>query len=66
MEPEDLTPCPALNPTAWSNKVFGSFGYQWADCDWQPSLFLFGEAEFGKTNVAVSQWGVGLKGGIAF
>jgi hypothetical protein len=66
LEPEDLTPCPALNPTAWSNKVFGSFGYQWADCDWQPSLFLFGEAEFGKTNVAVSQWGVGLKGGIAF
>ena len=62
----DFTACPALNPSAWSNKVFGSLGYQWNDCDWQPSLFLFGEAEFGKDNVAISQWGVGLKGGIAF
>lgn len=64
--PEDLTACPSLNPRAWSNKVFGALGYQWCDCDWQPSLFLFGEAEFGKDNVAISQWGVGLKGGIAF
>ncbi|NDB61119.1 hypothetical protein EB001_22165, partial [bacterium] len=66
IECADFTACPALNPSAWSNKVFGSLGYQWNDCDWQPSLFLFGEAEFGKDNVAISQWGVGLKGGIAF
>jgi len=63
---ENLTPCPALNPSAWSNKIFGNLGYQWADCDWQPSLSVFGEVEFGKDNVALNQWGIGLKGGVAF
>ena len=63
---EDLTVCPALNPAALSNKVFGSFGYQWLDCEWMPSLVLFGEVEFGRGNTAVSQWGAGLKGGITF
>lgn len=62
----DVDVCPALAPRAFTNKVFGSLGYNWKDCDWTPFLALFGEVEFAHENKAANQWGVGLKGGVAF
>lgn len=67
----DVTVCPTLHPAAMSNKVFGSFEYNWADNEWAPYLLVGGSYEIGsKTdgvkNSAVSQWGVLAKGGIAF
>jgi len=60
-------------PSALSNKVFANIGYVWKDkeeCEWIPFLGLGGECEFGaKTSgnwSAVSQWGVWVKGGLAF
>jgi hypothetical protein len=62
----DVDVCAALNPRAFSNKVFGFVGYNWKDCEWMPYLLVEGEAEFGHNNTAVDQWGVMLKGGISF
>jgi hypothetical protein len=62
----DVDVCAALNPRAFSNKVFGFVGYNWKDCEWMPYLLVEGEAEFGHDNTAVNQWGVMLKGGVSF
>jgi len=72
----------AKTPSALSNKIFAHLGYSWLDCeDWVPFLGIGGEAEFGSKNsnsnnnannngngcyAALSQWGVWVKGGIAF
>ena len=58
--------CPALSARAFSNKIFGFFGYNWRDCDWQPYVLVEGDVEFGHNNRAADQWSVMLKGGIAF
>ena len=63
---DSLDICPALHTTANSNKVFGFVGYNWNECDWQPFILVGGEAEFGSSNRAFSQWGVIGKGGISF
>lgn len=62
----DIDRCSALHPRAFSNKVFGWVGYNWRDCEWQPFVAVEGEVEFGNDNKAVDQWGVMLKGGVAF
>lgn len=62
----DIDFCSALHPRAFSNKVFGWVGYNWRDCEWQPYVAVEGEVEFGHDNKAVDQWGVMLKGGVAF
>lgn len=62
----DIDVCPALSPRAYSNKVFGFFGYNWRDCDWQPYVLVEGDVEFGHDNRAADQWSVMLKGGISF
>jgi hypothetical protein len=62
----DIDKCSALHPRAFSNKVFGWVGYNWRDCEWQPFVAVEGEVEFGHDNKAVDQWGVMLKGGVAF
>jgi len=60
------------SPSAISYKVFGNFSYAWRDREecWTPYLGIGGEAEFApKCNAckfAVSQWGIWLKGGVAF
>jgi len=72
----NLVSCNHVNfcnsPSALSHKLFAHFSYTWAereDC-WTPYLGFGGEAEFdGNCNTcrfAVSQWGMWLKGGIAF
>ncbi len=58
--------CPAIHPSAFSNKIFGYFGYNWKDCDWQPFVAVEGGVEFGQDNRAANQWEVMLKGGVAF
>ncbi len=63
---DNIDVCPALHTSAFSNKIFGFFGYNWRDCDWQPFLLIEGGAEFGQDNRAANQWEVMLKGGVAF
>jgi len=70
--------CDSLNtcktPAALSHKVFAHISYAWAEDkdedEWIPFLGLGGEAEFsGKTKgqySALYQWGVWVKGGMAF
>ena len=60
------------SPSALSHKVFAHFSYAWKDReeDWTPYLGVGCEAEFdggcSGSRFAVSQWGIWLKGGIAF
>ena len=71
-----LVSCNDINfcksPSALSNKIFAHFNYAWKDReeDWTPYLGVGGEAEFGSgcnaCRFAVSQWGIWLKGGVAF
>jgi hypothetical protein len=58
-----------------SHKIFSHLGYHWLDRGHvEPFVGLGGEAEFGSNNddcsccpyVSLSQWGVWLKGGVAF
>lgn len=63
---EDFDYCPALNPSAYSNKIFGFVGYNWSCHCLQPFVLLGAEAEFGKDNRAMSQWGVIAKTGLSF
>ena len=71
-----LVSCDDVNfcrsPSAITYKVFGNFSYAWRDREenWTPYLGIGGEAEFAprcnSCKFAVSQWGVWLKGGVAF
>lgn len=58
--------CPAIHPSAYSNKIFGYAGKEWQNCDWMPFLIMAAEVEFGQSNRTWSQWGVMAKAGIAF
>ena len=72
----DLVSCNRVNfcksPSALSHKFFAHFSYAWRDTEenWTPYLGIGGEAEFDSNcntcRFAVSQWGVWLKGGVAF
>jgi hypothetical protein len=68
---DDLNTC--KGPSALSNKVFANVGYAWKDKEegeWVPFVGIGGEAEFGSkcsgNYSSVSQWGVWVKGGLAF
>jgi len=68
---DDISACPALHPTAYSNKVFGCVDYTWSDNEWNPYLLIGGSYEIGGSfqsikNSALTQWSVLAKGGIAF
>ena len=63
---DNIDYCAAMHTRALSNKVFGFISYTWKDCEWKPFLALGGEGEFADKNTAANQWGVVLKGGIAF
>ena len=63
---DNLNFCSASHPMALSNKIWGFVGYNWNECDWQPFILVGGEAEFGTSNSALSQWGIIGKGGITF
>lgn len=68
---DDISVCPALHPSARSNKVFGCVDYTWSDNEWNPYLLIGGSYEIGSTvndikNSALNQWSVLAKGGIAF
>jgi len=60
------------SPSALSHKIFAHFNYAWKDREenWTPYLGVGGEAEFdagcNQCRFAVSQWGIWLKGGVAF
>lgn len=57
----------ALNPSAFSNKIFGFIGRNWHESpDWTPYVLLYGEVEFGNKNHAADQWSIMLKGGVSF
>lgn len=64
---EALDICGAQAARAFTGKVFGQFGYTWSQRNHQPSLAVFGGAEFtNKTNNAVQLWNVGLQGSLNF
>lgn len=54
-----------LNPSALSNKIFASIGYNFnfSQCNWE--ILLAGEVEFGYKRSALNQWGIMLIFGIA-
>ena len=57
----------ALNPSAYSNKIFGFIGRNWHESEcWAPYVLLYGEVEFGHKNHAADQWSIMLKGGVSF
>lgn len=57
-----------ISPRQFTGKVFGDISYRWADCEWQPTLSLFGMGEFAPSRFAcaLSQWSVGARFGINF
>ncbi|MDR3646621.1 MAG: hypothetical protein P4L22_03705 [Candidatus Babeliales bacterium] len=57
----------ALNPSAFSNKIFGFIGRNWNESEvWAPYVLLEGEVEFGNKNHAADQWAIMIKGGVSF
>ena len=56
----------ALHPKAYSNKIFGFLEYNWCSCNFKPFALLGGEIEFGKSNRALTTWGVLGKCGVSF
>jgi hypothetical protein len=67
----DINDCSGLSPRALSNKIFGSAGYTWRDCNHvKPYVALGAEGEFAGNDdcvkTAISQWGVWIKGGFNY
>jgi len=66
----DINFCPS--PGALSHKLFAHLNYEYREKEacWRPYLGIGGEVEWGvksrRCKFAVSQWGVWLKGGVAF
>lgn len=56
-----------LNPSVFSNKLFGSLGCSHNLRQWNSSIniFLEGEAEFGQKNRALNQWALNVNVGIS-
>ncbi|MCL4379962.1 hypothetical protein M1466_00510, partial [Candidatus Dependentiae bacterium] len=62
----DVDATRALAPSLVLNGIFGYLGYDWCECDWAPFLGVGFNADFGRRNFPLSQWGVFLKGGVQF
>jgi hypothetical protein len=67
----DINNCSGLSARAYTNKVFGSAAYTWADCKHvKPYVSLGAEGEFAGSEdcvkTAISQWGVWVKGGFNY
>lgn len=67
----DINDCSGLSPRAYTNKVFGSAAYTWADCKHvTPYVSVGAEGEFAGSEdcvkTAISQWGVWVKGGFNY
>jgi hypothetical protein len=66
IDPSDINFSSALNPSTHSNKVFASLGYASNIKDHSVYILVEGEAEFGKKDSAINQWGVLGKFGFEF
>lgn len=62
----DVTPCVALAPSAYSNKIFGYIGYHGESDDYQPFFGIMGSYEWGQSNRALDQAGVYINVGVSF
>jgi hypothetical protein len=57
----------ATQPAGWTSKIFMQIAYKWLESDFCPTLATQGSTEFTQTgNSAVSQWSIGIRGGISF
>jgi hypothetical protein len=56
--------CVATHPATYSNTIFGFVGYNPETKRLNPYISLGAHVEFGRGNLALSTWGVYLKGGI--
>ena len=57
----------ACQPGSWTSKLFGQIAYVWQDSNFCPTLAAQGSTEFSMSgNSAVSQWSIGIRGGISF
>ncbi|MDR3646622.1 MAG: hypothetical protein P4L22_03710 [Candidatus Babeliales bacterium] len=63
---KDIDSSLALNPSTFSNKIFGFVGYNWNSCKTVPYVLLQAEVEIGNKNTAADQWSLLLKTGISF
>ena len=57
----------ACQPGSWTSKIFAQVAYVWQDSNFCPTLGAQGSTEFSMSgNTAVSQWSIGIRGGISF
>lgn len=57
----------ACQPGSWTSKLFGQVAYVWHESNFCPTLAAQGSTEFSMSgNSAVSQWSIGIRGGISF
>lgn len=57
----------ACQPGSWTSKIFAQVAYVWQDSNFCPTLAAQGSTEFSMSgNTAVSQWSIGIRGGISF
>ncbi len=64
---KDLDPTSAEQGTMMTHKVFGLLSYTWYQSCYEPFVGLGAEAEFdAHCDNALQQWGIWLKGGLAF
>lgn len=63
---KDIDYSVGLNPSSFSNKIFGFVEYNWKNKTLQPYILLGGEIEWGKGSKAANQAGIIFKGGISF
>lgn len=62
----DIDSSIALNPSTFSNKIFGFVEYNWKDCKGTPYVLIQAEVEIGHKNTAADQWALMLKLGMSF
>lgn len=57
----------ACQPASWTSKIFGQIAYVWQDSNFCPTVAAQGSTEFSMSgNTAISQWSIGIRGGISF
>ena len=57
----------ACQPASWTSKIFAQAAYVWQDSNFCPTLAAQASTEFSMSgNTALSQWSIGIRGGISF
>ena len=57
----------ARQPASWTSKIFAQAAYTWQDSNFCPTLAAQASTEFSMSgNTALSQWSIGIRGGISF